>query len=155
MAGNSGAQSVRSTQFTEQTSAEAHQLALEKARADAEERRAKALMGAVTARLILDSIDAENIDLGVILDGAVARVAMKVLNGETPIRNGSEAAAVIREFTQARVRMLGGADEGGGYSGEVSDEERRQNVLELKAAVEVRAREMEEAVAETHGASPA
>jgi hypothetical protein len=145
---------VRSTQFDQQTSNEAHRLALERARADAEERRAKALMTAATARLILDSIDAENIDLGVILDGAVARTAMKVLNGEVPIRNGAEAAAVVREFTAARVRMVGGTDDGGGYSGDVPPDERRENILEMRRAIEARAAEMDAAVAETHTPTP-
>ena len=62
---------------------------------------------------------------------------------------------MVREFTAARIKIAGGNDRGGEFTGELSDDERRQNVLELKAAVEVRAREMDEAVAETHGASPA
>jgi hypothetical protein len=145
---------VRSTQFDQQTSNEAHRLALERARADAEERRAKALMTAATARLILDSIDAENIDLTIILDGAVARTAMKVLNGEVPIRNGSEAAAVVREFTAARVRITGGGDSGGGYTGDVPPDERRDNILEMQKVIEARAAEMADAVADTHTPTP-
>lgn len=146
---------VRSTRFDQQTSNEAHQLAIEKARAAAEERRASALMTAATASLILDSLNVENLDLDVVLQGAVARTAMKVLNGEVPIRNGSEAAAVVREFTAARLRLsgeTGGA--GGGYTGEASPEEQLENVLELRKAIEARSAEMEEAVAETHGPTP-
>lgn len=145
---------VRSTRFDEQTSNEAHQLAIEKARAAAEERRAAALMTAATASLILDSLNVENLDLDLVLQGAVARTAMKVLNGEVPIRNGSEAAAVVREFTAARLRLVGETSGGSTYTGDASPEEQRQNILELRQAIEARSAEMEEAVAETHGPTP-
>lgn len=148
--------SIRSTQFDSQTSRSAHALALERGRAEAEERRAKALMTAATAALILESINAVDLDLVTILDGATARVAMKVLNGEVPVRNGSEAAAIIREFTAARIRIAGDTGAGGGIDagGDLSIEERRQNVLELREVADARAREMEEALATTEGPDP-
>lgn len=102
--------SIRGNQFDSQTSAAAHQLGIEKARAAAEERRAEALMTAATAELIIDSLKVRSVDVVDLLDAAVARTAMRVLNGEVPIRNGSDAAAVIREFTAARVRIAGDHD---------------------------------------------
>lgn len=145
---------IRTTGFDSQTSQSAQALGIEKARAAAEERRADALMTAATAQLILDSLEAVNVDVVTLLDAAVSRTAMKVLNGEVPIRNGSDAAAVVREFTAARIRLAGGPDDGGGWSGDATPEEKRANVTELRAALEARSRELDEALADTEGPDP-
>lgn len=148
--------SIRGNQFDSQTSAAAHQLGIEKARAAAEERRAEALMTAATAELIIDSLKVRSVDVVDLLDAAVARTAMRVLNGEVPIRNGSDAAAVIREFTAARVRIAGdtGHTADAGWAGDASTEEKRANVAELRGALEARARELDEAKAGTEGPTP-
>lgn len=148
--------SIRGNEFDSQTAAAANRLGIEKARAAAEERRAEALMTSATAQLIMDSLGLVDIGVVDVLDAAVARTAMRVLNGEVPIRNGSDAAAVIREFTQARVRIAGdtGAGETGGWSGDASTEEKRANVAELRGALEARSRELEEAMADTEGPTP-
>lgn len=146
---------IRGNEFDSQTSQAAHALGIEKARAAAEEKRADALMTAATAELILDSLQVRHIDVVTLLDAAVSRTAMKVLTGEVPIRNGSDAAAVVREFTAARIRLAGDVpSDGGGWSGDASPEEKRENVRELRAALEARSRELEEAIADTEGPTP-
>lgn len=152
--GSNGVGAIRDNEFTEQTAATAHALALERARADAEERRAKAMMTAATAGLILESLDIDNIDIGRVLDGAIARAAMGVLNGQIPIRNGAEAAAVVEKFTQARVRLIG--ESGGGPAtpaGDLTQEERLANAIEIRDAAASRAAELA-AAQEDHGPTP-
>lgn len=113
-------------------------------------------MTAATAELIIDSLKVRSVDVVDLLDAAVARTAMRVLNGEVPIRNGSDAAAVIREFTAARVRIAGdtGHTADAGWAGDASTEEKRANVAELRGALEARARELDEAKAGTEGPTP-
>lgn len=154
MESNVGVGKIRGAEFTSQTSAEAHRLGLERARADAEERRAKALMTAATAGLILEALDIDKIDIGRVLDGAVAKVAMGVLNGQIPVRNGGEAASVIEKFTQARIRILGEGGDPGVPSGDLSQEERLQNAIEIRDAAARRAAELA-AAQEDHGPAPA
>lgn len=147
---------IRGTEFTSQTSAEAHRLAIEKARADAEERRAKALTAAATAALILDSMAPEGFDLSLerLFDGAMAKAAIGVVNGTVPIRNGAEAAAIVEKFSAAKLRIMGGDSGGGSTGGDLSHAEALQNAIEIRDAASARAQALADAQ-EDHGEAPA
>lgn len=91
-------------QFDAETARQAQQAALAKTRADAEERRARALaQAAVSAQIIASqqsALDESRLTNGEILKAAAMKVAMDVLTGVVAIRTGTEAAAAVKALME-------------------------------------------------------